>query len=529
MEKKDILCPDCEENYISERELSSFGKCFSCQRRENVAQTSGLTYVKFKDLPQNEKQRIINLRNYQRNLRNSKQNKINKKEVIKMEVKKDDNELKKSGRPQIYTPELIEEIKTIANENITPSQLLGILKGLHPDLPLTSSNLNNIINRNNIPHSSARGRQVSREISSVKLNDVKTKIDTNIDIDNVTNVVDNDEENLDVDIETNVVDNDRENLDVDIETNVVETNNTNNVNMVTPINTNNDIDKNVNDEPERFKPVRDEINGLLDIQFKKMHCELKKDYSTGDYINMMEMLIYLKKNKDDIIKNRRSQQNIMNAYQSDTLHEMENAVLEDGNTYLSDKMHILRKYRRYYENDYKNVLIMKLFLDTLDVEVLEKILNQLKRSKTHTDSPVFKPLVDTNMVDKYDWAQTMDLTSPKSNITITAYNPAKFVQDNNKGRPLTRVGIPSTLPPTNQLNSKMRKSLKIFRVSCKLSGGGYGVFKEWYRDYECTNSNIALAYATNTLKQLSATRKGMYWTDLDVVELNVNNDIEDNK
>lgn len=519
MEKKDILCPDCEENYISERELSSFGKCFSCQRRENVAQTSGLTYVKFKDLPQNEKQRIINQRNYQRNLRNSKQNKINKKEVIKMEVKKDDNELKKSGRPQIYTPELIEEIKTIANENITPSQLLGILKGLHPDLPLTSSNLNNIINRNNIPHSSARGRQVSREINNVKLNDVKTETDTNIDT--ITNVDINDEIDLDVNTETNVV----------------ETNDTNDINMVTPTNTNNDngdnddnaININVDDEPERFKPIREEVNGLLDIQFKKMHCELEKDYSTGDYINMIEMLIYLKKNKDDIIKNRRSQQNIMNAYQSDTLHEMENAILEDGNTYLSDKMHILRKYRRYYENDYKNVLIMKLFLDTLDVEVLEKILNQLKRSKTHTDSPVFKPLVDTSMVDKYDWAQTMDLTSPKSNITITAYNPAKFVQDNNKGRPLTRVGIPSTLPPTNQLNSKMRKILKIFRVSCKLSGGGYGVFKEWYRDYECTNSNTALAYATNTLKQLSATRKGMYWTDLDVVELNVNNDIEDNK
>ena len=66
----------------------------------------------------------------------------------------------------------------------------------------------------------------------------------------------------------------------------------------------------------------------------------------------------------------------MNAYQSDALHEVENAILEDGNTYLSDKMHILRKYRRYYESDYKNVSILKPFLELLDIDI--KINDSIK-------------------------------------------------------------------------------------------------------------------------------------------------------
>ena len=69
----------------------------------------------------------------------------------------------------------------------------------------------------------------------------------------------------------------------------------------------------------------------------------------------------------------------------------------------------------------------------------------------------------------------------------------------------------------------MRKALKRFRVSCKVSGGGYGAFSNWYRDYECTSESTALAYAKNTLTQLATNRKGMIWTDLSCVQLNIDN------
>lgn len=498
MEKKDILCPDCETNYITNTRYTTFGKCMSCYRREVLAKSSGISYVMFKDLPDDEKVRITRQREIKRNSyvkrkNNNKKGIIEVSEMENLSSNKNNNNKGRAGRPQIYTPELIEEIKTVANSNITPSELLGILKGLHPELPLTPSNLNNIISRHNIPHSSSRGKKpkkIEAEIESISTNDEIVLQDEQ----------ENSEDIIDI-VEPTIQ-----------EDKVVENN------SIVEVNHKVDID---NDEPERFKPIRAEIDNLLDTKFRRMNCSLDKDYTIDDYINMIEMLIYLKNNRDTIIKNRRSQQNIMNAYQSDTLHEMENAILEDGNTYLSDKMHILRKYRRYYESDYKNVSILKPLLEILNSEVLEKIYDALKRNKNYTDNPVFKPLVDTTMVTKYDWAKSMDLSSAKSNISITHYNPNDFNQGNNNGRPVTRIGIPEKTPPTSQLNGKMRKSLKVFRVSCKVSGGGYGAFKEWYRDYECTNSNTALSYATNTLNQLAANRKGMYWTDLGVVELNV--------
>ena len=146
----------------------------------------------------------------------------------------------------------------------------------------------------------------------------------------------------------------------------------------------------------------------------------------------------------------------------------------------------------------------------------------MKQNQTFVEQPVFKPMVDTTLIDKYEWAQPIDPNSAKAKISVGSYNPTAFAQNNGtNGRPVTRIGMAPNTPPTNQLTSRVRKSIKRFRVSCKVSGGGYGVFKDWYRDYECTNKDTAMAYAKNTLNQLSQNRKGMIWTDLDVVELNV--------
>ena len=197
---------------------------------------------------------------------------------------------------------------------------------------------------------------------------------------------------------------------------------------------------------------------------------------------------------------------------------------------------------KFYEMDYRNVATLrpirdnmataleklneafKLFKESLDPKLLQGVLDNLKRNQNYVENPVFKPMVDTTMIEKYEWVKPMDTTSAKSKISVVHYNPDGFNKGTvNNGRPVTRIGMGANTPPTNQLKARVRKSLKIFRVSCKVSGGGYGVFQTWYRDYECTNKDTALAYAKNTLNQLSQTRKGMVFTDLDVVELNVDN------
>ena len=241
MEKKDILCPDCETNYITNTRYTTFGKCMSCYRREVLAKSSGISYVMFKDLPDDEKVRITRQREIKRNSYVKRKNN-NKKGIIEVSEMENlssnkNNNKGRAGRPQIYTTELIEEIKTVANSNITPSELLGILKGLHPELPLTPSNLNNIISRHNIPHSSSRGKKskkIEAEIESISTNDEIVLQDEQ----------ENNEDIMDI-VEPTIQ-----------EDKVVESN------SIVEVNHKSDIE---NNEPERFKPIRAEIDNLLDI------------------------------------------------------------------------------------------------------------------------------------------------------------------------------------------------------------------------------------------------------------------------
>lgn len=508
MEKKDILCPDCETNYISNKRFSDFGKCISCYRREIMAKTNNNPYIKVKDLSDEEKVRLARAREVHRKSAKKIRTNNNTKNQTKKVVKDDDTQVNNRGRNQIYTPEIIEQIKLIANENITPAELLEMIQSLFPDKPFTSSNLNNVLVRNNIPHSSRRGRKPidKTEIIDTNTEEIAIEEEPIYEVQELPNI---DEPIIE------------EPKQEEIFTAIVPQNGLSYNPNFSTIDRSNDKTYS-EDEPARFGPIRDEIDGVLATKFRRQNCSLPKDYDTNDYVNMLEMLLYIKENSATIIKNRRSQQNIMNAYQSDMLHEMENAVAKDGDTYLSDKMHIIRKYRRHYECDYKDVATLRPLIESIDLDTLKKVLNNMKKNQTFVEQPVFKPMVDTTLIDKYEWAQPIDPNSAKAKIAVGSYNPNAFTQNNGTNeRPVTRIGMTPNTPPTNQLTARVRKSIKRFRVSCKVSGGGYGVFKDWYRDYECTNKDTAMAYAKNTLNQLSQNRKGMIWTDLDVVELNV--------
>ena len=478
MEKKDILCPDCADNYISEKRYTNYGKCNSCYRREIMARTKGIDYIKFIDLPKSERDRLAHQRkqnNKSAKIRRQKGVTDDKQETIQSNTRKN----------QIYTPDVIDSIFELANDETTIKELLNAIKEKYPDKSFNEGNLKNVIRRYKLPHLVLhRG---SKPIKSEIVDTISNKDEIDLSKE-LSCIIDN---NIAV-INTNVVDvNEYENQEE------------------------------LKGEPERFKPIRAEVQGILDKKFKALGCIVERNYTTSEYIDAVDMLLYLKKNITRLVKNRTSQLNIMNAYQSDMIHEFENVIAKEGDTYLSDKMHIIRDYRRYYEIDQKDVQTLKTILSKLEVEDLENAIRILNRNKNYVENPIFKPYIDTTLIEKYDWAHPINEGDNKSNVSVTKYNPYGFKKTNESK--VTRVGLPKNTPPTNQLNSKTRKSLHTYRVSCKISGGGYGAFEEWHRDYECKNKDIALAYAKNTLNQLSANRKDMLWSDLGVVELNIDN------
>ena len=74
---------------------------------------------------------------------------------------------------------------------------------------------------------------------------------------------------------------------------------------------------------------------------------------------------------------------------------------------------------------------------------------------------------------------------------------------------------------TNKSNTKIiNNKLNTYRVSCQLSGGGYGAFSHWHKDFKTSNEDLAMTCAEAALNQLADKHKGMMWTNMDVHMLN---------
>lgn len=622
----EILCKDCNENYINEERFKKFGVCLSCQRRMTLAKTHNFKYVPYKDLPQSEKDRLTKQRETNNRWAKKKNAKLkangdeNKLRELLSEVDKvppeflvgkflakydydklssvcvkgsdlynefekyckqenyklidikdlyiilmdkykynraigpDDDYIYKGipedevidrlvtvyeniVRPetklksnQIYTPEIVDEIKATANENISVAELRQIFINKYPDLNITAPNFNNIITRHKIPHASR---------TYGKSNVVKEQI--------IINPVKFDKIEEDV---------------VKSETSIEETKH---------------IIKQELDEdgdPIRLQPIKQEVVSVLDEKFKEKKCRNQFNYTVDDYINMLEMFEYLAGNIDGLIKCRDAQFNIVNDYQFDIVHEMENELAEEGNTYLQDKMYVMRDYRRYMEIDYRALKqlrpVLKLIRGMIhlsdpnnldDPKSISGCLKALKQTISENAQPKFVPRVDVDMTKKYDWAinknskykkavaqqlvsqpeklvQEDDLTNVESKEPEEEYDLHKRLDeiDGNVTYKVDKSGKHQVISNTSnaindklkQLNSNIRLSedeikngFAVYRVSCKISGGGFGTFRPWYKDYVCVKKEIAVAFAQQEFAKMEAKNGQLYISSIECRKLNV--------
>lgn len=460
----EVVCPDCGE-VINVDTLYKFGMCLSCRRRYVQSKTKGKPYIKYKDLPEVEKERLkqVRIRNKIWNAKRAGKVVDNVEEYndVEPQIKK-----RTSGRgSRIITAEIGDTITLLASKEMTIREVAEIVAKEYPTVNLNYDNVKGYITRYNLPHKKAsRGGSNRKNINVVE----------DISSDNK-------------DAEMGFVD-----MSIDISDNEL---------MYKE--TTNKVD--VSSEPERFIPIRMEVNAELDNKYKELNCELPSIYQTEDYMNMLKILRYLATDYGNIIRIRRDQHDVANAYQDDIIHEQENVIANDGDTYLQDKLHILRTQRRYIEYDCNNVMLLKPFLETINVDKLNEVLSNLENEETTRQNPIYLPRVDRTQVDKYDWAQVamadrkILVTNDRLNMQRNYYKPKNTKSNDNK-------------------NIKKTEK-RLFRVSCLLSGGGYGAFTNWYRDYNVASSDIAYAFAVDELKRIEK-EKGVIHSDLSVHEIN---------
>ena len=327
----------------------------------------------------------------------------------------------KNTKNLIYTASMIDVIKDMANDNITVKDLMEKIKSIYPEKNINIGNFTNIIARHNIPHKNRSKKNKSEEII----------------VNNIT------EEKL----ENNRYDNIQQNV----------------------LNYEKYLQKEDLTDEERLEPIEEEVTTVLYNKFKKDNCYNEIPYTTDDYIKMLEMLLNINEQKNTIVRNGVAQHRIMDLYEDDIVHETENILLPKGNTYLQDKLHVLRNKRRALEYNGGDISIMRAFLNTIDMNALKNTIKNLKQEKENRVNFKYIPNVDETMIDKYNWC---------------------LATRENNYKALEPIVIPYV---TSTSNNKEPKQLNTYRVSCQLSGAGFGAFKSYYKDYQAISQDIALS------------------------------------
>lgn len=306
--------------------------------------------------------------------------------------KENDNVKLRQTKRSIYTNEMLDELRFMTqHHDLKRNEIMGILRQRYPDKKITDGNLNNVISRYNIKFKAmSRGRYSKADEPNIELINILSSNPFYIDNTPVGHIEEN---SVITEPVTSIESADADTILYEEDSNS------------RPIDELN--------EPIRFEPVRAEVHSVFNDWFKDKNCSVERDFQTSDYIDMIGNLIYLAENVDYIIKARNDQHDIANCYQSDVLHEQENVVLEDGNTYLSDKMHVIRNCRRFIEYDSNNMNAMKPILKSINVSEFKRILAILQKYEENRKHPVFIPMIDKSMVDKYEWAKEGSADSGK--------------------------------------------------------------------------------------------------------------------
>lgn len=276
-----------------------------------------------------------------------------------------------------------------------------------------------------------------------------------------------------------------------------------------------DVSKNNEQKLHRFKDIENEIDTVLNSNYEKYNCALANsfDMSTDKYLEMLNLLLYLAENFKVIFAKQVKQRDIMNAYQNDITHECENVELEDGNTYIQDKLHTLRNKRRDLCYNLEDLIVLRDLLENVNKNLIYRTISDLNQKKEIRANMVYKPLIDTNQLSKYDWAKEIDETSSKYDKTILVSNTNMPSYSNIVYKQNKPVEI-----PTIQIDPN-KKCTSVYRVSCHISGAGYGVYTRWSQDYQVNSEEQALNKANKVLADLKTKKPGILITDLEAHEI----------
>lgn len=254
------------------------------------------------------------------------------------------------------------------------------------------------------------------------------------------------------------------------------------------------------DEVNKFQPIINEVNSVFENRCRKLNVSPKSEDSTNKLIEALKVLLEYSENTREVIKTCTDQEDIIEQYRREIDHEIENLPFSETDTTAQNKIKVLRMKRREIKNTKENSDLINPIANIIqhNASKFKQVLSVLEKKKEERDNFIFIPLVDTTMIDKYDWCKAGWAGSARANTPILTTHKKEMKEEAKKK------------------NSNIKK----FRVQAEYMAWDGKPFHSMYYDIYAVSTEKAIENSKNFFDDLSRKHNNSRYTIKDAYQLN---------
>lgn len=254
------------------------------------------------------------------------------------------------------------------------------------------------------------------------------------------------------------------------------------------------------EQVDKFQPIIDEVNSVFENRCKKLNVSTKSEDSTNKLIEAIKVLLEYSEDTKEVIKTCTDQEDIIEQYRREIDHEIENLPFSDTDTTAQNKIKVLRMKRRGIKNTKENSDLMNPIANIIqhNASKFRQVLATLEKKKEERDNFIFIPLVDTTMVNKYEWCKAGWAGSARANAPILTTHKKEMKEE----------------------AKKKGSNIKKFRVQAEYMAWDGKPFHTMYYDIYAVSTEKAIENSKNFFDDLSRKHNNSRYTIKDAYQLN---------
>ena len=251
---------------------------------------------------------------------------------------------------------------------------------------------------------------------------------------------------------------------------------------------------------DKFQPIINEVNSVFEDRCRKLNVPTKAEDSTDKLIEALKVLLEYTEDTKEVIKVCTDQEDIIEQYRREIDHEIENLPFSETDTTAQNKIKVLRMKRRGIKNTKENSDIINPIANIIqhNASKFKQVLAALEKKKEERDNFIFIPLVDTTMIEKYEWCKSGGFGSVRANTPILTTHKKEMKEEAKKK------------------NSNIKK----FRVQAEYMAWDGKPFHSMYYDIYAVSTEKAIENSKNFFDDLSRKHNNSRYTIKDAYQLN---------